>query len=76
VAELIRPEEPWLGKAEVAKHFGCSTRSIEIAMKDGLPYRPMFGRSKFRASEVQAWLDKQDDNNAGQESQEGGPNGL
>jgi hypothetical protein len=57
VAELIRPEEPWLSKAEIARHFGCSTRSIELAMKDGLPYRPIFGRSKFRVSEVQAWRD-------------------
>jgi hypothetical protein len=63
VAELVRPEEPWLSKTEVAKHFSCSTRSVEIAMRDGLPYRQLFGRSKFRASEVQAWLDGPDNHN-------------
>ena len=59
VADLIRPEEPWMSKNDVAAHFACSTRSIELAMRDGLPHRPLFGRSKFRASEVQAWLDGQ-----------------
>jgi hypothetical protein len=69
VAELIGLEEPWLGKAEIAEHFGCSTRSIELAMKKGLPYRLIFGRSKFRASAVQAWLDAQ--HNADEGSAEG-----
>jgi hypothetical protein len=31
-------------------------RAIEYAMKEGLPYRVLFGRAKFRVSEVEAWL--------------------
>ena len=54
-------------EADIAKHFGCSTRAIELAMREGLPYRVFFGRSKFRASEVQAWLDERD-NDADEES--------
>ena len=57
VAELVRPEEPWLTKEAAAKHFGCSPRSLELAMHGGLPYRTIFGRPKFRASQVQAWVD-------------------
>ena len=57
VAELIQPDEPYLDKAEIAAHLKCSTRTIELEMRDnGLPYYVMFGRSKFKASEVECWL--------------------
>lgn len=58
VAELIRPEEPYLDKAGIADYLKCSTRTVEFAMRDdGLPYETLFGRSKFKASKVQAWVD-------------------
>lgn len=50
--------EPWLDKRGVAQHFSCSVRSIEGAMTRGLPYATIFGRPKFRASEVEAWLER------------------
>ena len=57
VAELIRPEEPYLDKAGIAEYLKCSTRTVELAMRDdGLPYETLFGRSKFKASRVQAWV--------------------
>jgi hypothetical protein len=50
--------EPWLDKAGIAQHLGCSVRSIEFAVRDGLPHAVIFGRKKFRASEVEAWLEQ------------------
>lgn len=49
--------EPWLDKAGVAAHFGCCTKSIDLAVRDGMPHAVIFGRRKFRVSEVEAWLE-------------------
>lgn len=50
--------EPWLDKRAVAAHFACSVRSIEAALADGCPHATIFGRRKFRASEVEPWLEQ------------------
>jgi hypothetical protein len=54
VSDLER--ESWLDKRGLAAHLSCSVRSIELAIVDGLPHAIIFGRAKFRASEVEAWL--------------------
>jgi hypothetical protein len=51
----------WLDKRGLAEHLSCSVRSIEAAMKRGMPYAVIFGRAKFRASEVEAWLERHGD---------------
>ena len=48
--------EPWLDKSGIAEHFRCSTKEIERAVYRGMPHAVIFGRKKFRASEVEAWL--------------------
>lgn len=58
VADLIAAKlEParWLDKPGIAEHFSCSTRSIENAMKEGMPHGHSWGKAKFRASECEAW---------------------
>jgi hypothetical protein len=50
--------EPWLTKAAAAEFWGCSERSIELAMERGMPHARIFGRPKFRPSEVEPWLEE------------------
>ena len=50
--------ERWLDKRGLAAHLACSVRSIEYALAEGLPHAVIFGRVKFRASEVEAWLEE------------------
>jgi hypothetical protein len=50
--------ERWLDKRALAAHLSCSTRSIELAIVDGMPHAIIFGRAKFRASEVEGWLER------------------
>jgi hypothetical protein len=52
-----QPIESWLDKRGLATYLQCSIRSIENAVSDGLPHAIIFGRAKFRASEVEAWLE-------------------
>jgi hypothetical protein len=49
--------EPWLGKREVADHFGRSTRWVELRIREGLPSKMIGGRRGFRLSDVEAWVD-------------------
>jgi len=49
--------EHWLDKRGLAEHLACSVRSIEQAVHDGMPHAVIFGRVKFHASEVEAWLE-------------------
>jgi hypothetical protein len=48
--------EPWLSKQQLAKHLSVSVRSIELAVADGMPHARIFGRPKFKVSEVEPWL--------------------
>lgn len=50
--------ESWLDKKGLARHLACSVRSIEFAIVDGMPHTIIFGRVKFRASEVEIWLER------------------
>lgn len=50
--------DPWLDKRACAEHFGCSVRSIETAVAEGMPHAIIFGRPKFQATEVEQWLER------------------
>jgi hypothetical protein len=50
--------ESWLDKRGLAAHLACSVRWIERRMEQGMPHAHIAGRAKFRASEVEAWLER------------------
>jgi hypothetical protein len=63
--EGVAAAEPWLTKKELAKHYACGNdgeggdaRSIEGAVKEGMPHAVIFGRVKFRVSETDPWLEQ------------------
>jgi hypothetical protein len=58
IAALLRGAEPWLDKRGLAQHLSCSVRSIEAARAEGMPSAVIFGRRKFRVSEVEHWLEE------------------
>lgn len=49
--------EPWADKRALAKHLGCSIRSIQTILVEGCPHARIFGRVMFRVSEVETWLE-------------------
>jgi hypothetical protein len=49
--------EPWLDKRALAEHLACSVRSIQTVLAEGCPHAVVFGRVKFRVSEVEPWLE-------------------
>lgn len=49
--------EPWLDKRALAAHLSCSIRSIQTALTEGMPHAVIFGRVKFRVSQVEPWLE-------------------
>lgn len=49
--------EAWLDKRGLAAHLACSVRWIERRMEEGMPHTHIAGRAKFRASEVEPWLE-------------------
>jgi hypothetical protein len=51
--------EPWLDRKALAEYLGCSVRSIEMRMAEGMPAWKVMGRVKFRVSEVEPWLMEQ-----------------
>jgi hypothetical protein len=50
--------EPWLDRQGLAEHLGCSVRSVELRMAEGMPAWKVMGRVKFRVSEVEPWLEE------------------
>ena len=54
---MIETPEKWLDKKGLAEYLGCSIRSIQTALADGCPHAIVFGRVKFRVSEVEPWLE-------------------
>lgn len=56
VLPSARQHEPWVTKAQVAAHFGRSTRWVEMMARKGLPSRMIGGRRAYRLSEVDAWI--------------------
>jgi hypothetical protein len=57
-ARMIREFEPWLDKHGLAEHLQCSVRSIDTAKAEGMPHAVIFGRVKFRVTEVEPWLEQ------------------
>lgn len=59
VAALVPRAEPeqYLTKQGLADALGCSVRSVEGAMKAGLPHWIIFGKAKFLRSETDPWLE-------------------
>lgn len=57
VGELVHLE-PFLDKAGICEYLVCSEKWIELRMKEGLPCTRIAGRIKFRASEVEQWLEQ------------------
>jgi excisionase family DNA binding protein len=52
--------EPWLSKRQLAQHLGFSGRWVELRVKAGMPHKRFGGRLRFRASEVEAWLETEE----------------
>ena len=50
--------EPWLDKRGLAEHLGCGVRWVEARLAEGMPSAMIAGRRKFRASEVEPWLER------------------
>lgn len=50
--------EPWLDKPALAEHLGCGVRWIEARLSEGMPSAMIAGRRKFKASEVEPWLER------------------
>jgi hypothetical protein len=50
------PNERWLSKQEIARHYSCTTTTIDTWAREGLPYQQLGRRRKFRVSECDAWL--------------------
>lgn len=50
--------EPWLDKRHLATHLDCSIRWVELRQAEGMPHAVIAGRIKFRASEVEPWLEQ------------------
>ena len=49
---------PWLDKRGLAAHLSCSVRSVELWVVEGMPHALLFGRPRFQAPEVEAWLER------------------
>jgi hypothetical protein len=49
-------EERWLSQMELAQHFGCSVRTVLTWQKQGMPHITVGSHPRYRASEVEAWL--------------------
>jgi hypothetical protein len=47
---------PWLDRKALADHLGCSVRSVELRMAEGMPCWKVMGRVKFLVDEVTPWL--------------------
>lgn len=50
--------EKWLDKHGLSEHLGCGIRWIEHRVSEGMPSAIIAGRRKFRASEVELWLER------------------
>lgn len=51
----------WLDKRGIAAYFGCSIRSIEKRMQEGMPHAEILGRAKFKPHECESWLEEHGD---------------
>jgi hypothetical protein len=53
-----RPPKPWVTKRQLADHLSVTPRWIELQQLLGLPRWSTSGMSRYRISEVEAWLRK------------------
>ncbi len=53
---VVGEREPFLSKAQIAAHYGYSTRWVELQMRKGLPSRMRGGQRRYLLSEVEAWF--------------------
>jgi hypothetical protein len=58
MAEVAEIGGGWCDKRAIAAYFGCSVRSIERRMVEGMPHAEILGRAKFRVPEVEPWLEE------------------
>jgi predicted DNA-binding transcriptional regulator AlpA len=54
-----RLSERWITKQELAEHLSVSRRWMELQQPLGLPHIRTTGMTRYRVSEVDAWLRKQ-----------------
>lgn len=55
-----------VGKLQVARELGCSTRWVEILVSRGLPSRlDSRGRRRFNLDAVRRWLDERQEDGDG-----------
>lgn len=54
-----RKDEPWVDKAAIARHLGCSRRTVSRYMQAGLPFRRRFEHShpRFQVGAVDEWME-------------------
>lgn len=57
MGEVAQISERWLDKRDIAAYFGCSPRSIERRMHEGMPHAEILGRTKFKPQRCEAWLE-------------------
>jgi hypothetical protein len=50
--------EPWMDKRRLAAHLGCSVSWVEKRSAEGMPHSLIAGRCKYRASQVELWLER------------------
>lgn len=51
--------EGWMTLAELADHLTVSERWIKYRLKEEMPSALIAGRRKFKASEVEKWLERE-----------------
>ena len=49
--------ERWYSQEEIAAHFGYTTRWVRNKMTEGMPYRRIGGRPRYRVSECEKWFE-------------------
>lgn len=52
----VSPQEGFLTKPEIARHYAVTTTTIDTWSRDGLPWHRVGARRKFRLSETDAWM--------------------
>lgn len=53
------PQEPWLTRKGLAKHFAVSERTVQRWQTEGLPYTGRGRTIRYRLSEANSWFEGQ-----------------
>jgi excisionase family DNA binding protein len=59
LAAATAPAGPWLTRQQAAARVGCSLRHFDSHVRPSLPSHPVGRGVRFKAEEVDAWLDTQ-----------------